>query len=112
MRSTSLGNRRWIVACGIASGVLVVLFPAGCQSIRSDPPEANLPKVDLPTHDLVNTAQRKEFVGSEACITCHEAFRGQQTSRHAQTLASTDSKRFHRLFQQKSEFFDGLFNAT
>src|SRR5690348_2235404 len=98
-------RRSWLIAGGVC-GALVAGLCVVVQSSYRDrrPAELTEAGVDLPVHRLINTNERKSFVGSEACLPCHQSLRMQTTSRHARTLSRVKGASFQKLFDRKAQF--------
>jgi hypothetical protein len=78
----------------------VGLALAGCRRL---PAKAG---VSIPVHRAVSAAARDDYLGSRACVPCHQRQAEQLQSRHARTLAAVTAATHGAAFQQRSEVFD------
>jgi len=85
------------------AGIVAVAWLSGC---KSPSPPMN-PAGDLPPMPIISAAEAANYVGSQACATCHPAeTRDHQTSMHAHTLASIEDHPAIRAFESKQEVHD------
>lgn len=88
---------------------ILLHFAAGCGP---QPPVAPFHTDSTPPNPLITSERRAEFVGSEACRSCHPAeFNAHADSLHAQTLFSAADPRIAKLFKTDQVLKDPALQA-